>query len=72
MNKDVSKKWLIFWYFFIDKDELFENGHYEILASGDLLVVGVGTSDEGKYTCMRANEAGSVSGDAWLSILGEY
>ncbi|XP_047493701.1 protein sidekick-like isoform X3 [Penaeus chinensis] len=56
-------------WFFNDNDELFENGHYEILASGDLLIVGVRTSDEGKYTCMRANEAGSVSGDAWLSIL---
>lgn len=57
--------------FLIDNEELVENGHYQILASGDLLIVGVRTSDEGKYTCLRSNEAGTVRGNAWLSILGE-
>lgn len=52
-----------------DDMELVENGHYQILSTGDLLIAGVNTRDEGKYTCLRANEAGTVSGDAWLSIL---
>ncbi|KAG7176448.1 sidekick-like 1 [Homarus americanus] len=52
-----------------DDLELVENGHYQILSSGDLLIAGVNTRDEGKYTCLRSNEAGTVSGDAWLSIL---
>ena len=48
-----------------------ENGHYQILDYGDLLIASVGSRDEGKYTCLRANEAGSISQDAWLSILGK-
>lgn len=57
---------------FADDLELVENGHYQILSSGDLLIAGVNTRDEGKYTCLRANEAGTVKGDAWLSILGKW
>nr|XP_045601913.1 protein sidekick-like isoform X1 [Procambarus clarkii] len=52
-----------------DDLELVENGHYQILSSGDLLIAGVNTRDEGKYTCLRSNEAGTASGNAWLAIL---
>ncbi|XP_064109452.1 protein sidekick-like isoform X2 [Macrobrachium nipponense] len=55
---------------FEDNVELVENGHYQILASGDLLIAGVNSDDEGKYTCVRSNEAGTVSESAWLTILG--
>ena len=27
------------------------------------------SSDEGKYTCVRTNEAGSVNAEAWISVL---
>ncbi|KAK8382212.1 hypothetical protein O3P69_015266 [Scylla paramamosain] len=54
---------------FNDSLELVENGHYQILDDGDLLITSVDSRDEGKYTCLRANEAGSISQDAWLSIL---
>ncbi|CAL4121706.1 unnamed protein product, partial [Meganyctiphanes norvegica] len=54
---------------FNDVEELVETGHYQILESGDLLIAGVRTTDEGKYSCQRANDAGKVEGHAWLSIL---
>ena len=57
---------------FSDDVELVENGHYQILTSGDLLIAGVQSDDEGKYTCLRANEAGTVSESAWLTILGRF
>ncbi|KAK7082429.1 Protein sidekick-2 [Halocaridina rubra] len=56
-------------WFLHDNVELVENGHYQILNSGDLLIAGVQTADEGKYSCLRSNEAGSVTGSAWLTIL---
>ncbi|XP_050687397.1 protein sidekick-like isoform X4 [Eriocheir sinensis] len=56
-------------WFFNDSLELVGNGHYVIHDSGDILITSVSTRDEGKYTCLRANEAGSLTQDAWLSIL---
>lgn len=44
----------------------------QILESGDLLISNIRPSDAGLYICVRANEAGSVKGEAFLSVLGEY
>ncbi|EZA58520.1 Protein sidekick [Ooceraea biroi] len=44
-------------------------GRVQVLDNGDLLIAAVKTNDEGKYTCIRANEAGSVNGSAYLTVL---
>ncbi|KAK4323993.1 hypothetical protein Pmani_005348 [Petrolisthes manimaculis] len=56
-------------WFYNDEQELVENGNIKILSSGDLLITGVGSQDEGKYTCVRSNEAGTITAFALLSIL---
>lgn len=43
----------------------------QILESGDLLISNIRSSDAGLYICVRANEAGSVKGEAFLSVLGK-
>lgn len=45
-------------------------GRVQLLESGDLLIAAVKSSDSGKYTCIRANEAGSVSGSAFVTVIG--
>ncbi|XP_016844898.1 protein sidekick isoform X4 [Nasonia vitripennis] len=44
-------------------------GRVQVLENGDLLIADVKPSDAGKYTCIRANEAGSVNGSAYVSVL---
>ncbi|XP_066595112.1 protein sidekick isoform X2 [Prorops nasuta] len=44
-------------------------GRVQVLDNGDLLFASVKTNDAGKYTCIRANEAGSVNGSAYLTVL---
>lgn len=46
-------------------------GRVQVLDNGDLLIAAVKPNDAGKYTCIRANEAGSVNGSAYLSVLGK-
>lgn len=46
------------------------SGRLQALEEGDLLITSTTTADSGKYTCKRANEAGSVSGEAYLTVLG--
>ncbi|XP_067641974.1 protein sidekick isoform X2 [Eurosta solidaginis] len=41
----------------------------QILESGDLLISNVRETDAGLYTCVRSNEAGTVNGEAYLSVL---
>ncbi|EDW06438.2 uncharacterized protein Dmoj_GI21512 [Drosophila mojavensis] len=41
----------------------------QILESGDLLISSIRAADAGLYICVRANEAGSVKGEAYLSVL---
>ncbi|XP_070138921.1 protein sidekick isoform X6 [Drosophila bipectinata] len=41
----------------------------QILESGDLLISNIRPTDAGLYICVRANEAGSVKGEAFLSVL---
>lgn len=43
----------------------------QILESGDLLMSNVRETDAGLYTCVRSNEAGTVNGEAYLSVLGK-
>jgi hypothetical protein len=44
----------------------------QILDNGDLLIAAVRASDHGEYTCAKTNDAGSISGSAMLSVLGEH
>ncbi|XP_051864687.1 protein sidekick isoform X8 [Drosophila albomicans] len=41
----------------------------QILESGDLLISNIRSSDAGLYMCVRANEAGTVKGEAYLGVL---
>ncbi|KAG7208959.1 hypothetical protein KM043_015128 [Ampulex compressa] len=45
-------------------------GRVQVLNNGDLLIAAVKPNDAGKYTCIRANEAGSINGSAYLTVLG--
>jgi len=47
-------------------------GRVQVLDNGDLLIATVKSNDAGKYTCIRANEAGSVNGSAYLIVMGNY
>lgn len=47
-------------------------GRVQVLDNGDLLIAAVKPGDTGKYTCIRANEAGSVNGSAFLTVMGNY
>ena len=47
------------------------SGRLQALDEGDLLITSTTTADGGKYTCVRANDAGNVSGEAYLTVLGE-
>lgn len=55
---------------FIDDGPLEINSHLQLLESGDLLISDVRETDAGKYKCVRANEAGTVSGEAYLTVMG--
>ncbi|KAG6449472.1 hypothetical protein O3G_MSEX006098 [Manduca sexta] len=56
------------WYF---NDSLIINlsGRLQTLEDSDLLITSTTTADSGKYTCVRANDAGNVSGEAYLTVL---
>ena len=45
------------------------SGRLQILEDGSLLIAKVRSTDEGKYTCIRSNEAGTVKAEAWISVL---
>lgn len=47
------------------------SGRLQVLETGDLLIPAVRESDAGKYSCVRANEAGQVTAAGYLSVLGE-
>lgn len=47
------------------------SGRVQILDSGDLLISNVRESDAGSYECVRSNEAGSVSGKAYVTVMGK-
>lgn len=35
-----------------------------------MLITSTTNADSGKYTCVRSNDAGNVSGEAYLTVLG--
>lgn len=47
------------------------SGRVQILETGDLLISNVRETDAGLYTCIRSNEAGSVTGQAYLGVMGK-
>lgn len=47
------------------------SGRVQVLESGDLLISNVRENDAGYYQCVRMNEAGQVSGGAYLSVMGK-
>ncbi|XP_043274054.1 protein sidekick isoform X3 [Venturia canescens] len=44
-------------------------GRVQLLETGDLLIAAVKPNDAGKYTCVRANEAGTVNASAYLTVV---
>lgn len=54
---------------FFPDGELSFSGRIQILEDGSLLIAKVRSTDGGKYTCSRSNEAGSTSGSAFLTVL---
>ena len=54
---------------FFSDGEISFSGRIQILEDGSLLIAKVRSTDRGKYTCTRSNEAGSISGSAYLSVL---
>lgn len=48
------------------------SGRVQILETGDLLISNVRETDAGSYTCIRSNEAGSVTGKAYLGVMGRF
>jgi len=55
------------WYF--NGGQISFSGRIQILEDGSLLLATVRSTDRGKYTCIRTNEAGTVEASAWLSVL---
>jgi protein sidekick len=53
----------------ISDGEISFSGRIQILEDGSLLIAKVRSTDRGKYSCIRSNEAGSISGSAFLSVL---
>lgn len=43
----------------------------QIHENGNLFISNVQESDTGSYKCIRSNEAGTVSGEAFLGVLGK-
>lgn len=48
------------------------SGRVQILETGDLLISNVRETDAGLYKCIRSNEAGSVTGEAYLGVMGKF
>lgn len=59
---------------FIDLDTtpIEQNGRVQVLENGDLLISNVRETDSGWYNCIRSNEAGTVTGQAYLGVMGTY
>lgn len=59
-----------FW-LFTDSAPVELSNRIQILETGDLLISNVRESDAGLYNCIRANEAGTVTGEAYLGVMGK-
>lgn len=71
LNAIIEKKNLIA-NKFLETLNVEASGRMQILESGDLLISNVRKEDAGLYTCIRTNEAGSVDGEAYLKVMGNY
>lgn len=56
---------------FAESKTLYSDNRCQILDSGDLLIGNVREADAGLYKCVRSNEAGTVTGEAFLTVLGK-
>lgn len=56
---------------FLDSTYIEPSSHYQIFANGDLVISNIQEKDSGNYKCIRSNEAGSVSGECFLGVLGK-
>lgn len=54
----------------LDSSPVELTGRVQVLENGDLLISNVRESDAGWYNCIRSNEAGSVTGQAYLGVMG--
>uniref|UniRef100_A0AAZ3SUN0 non-specific serine/threonine protein kinase n=1 Tax=Oncorhynchus tshawytscha TaxID=74940 RepID=A0AAZ3SUN0_ONCTS len=54
-----------------DQTTLNNNGHHCITGEATLRIVGVSSVDDGVYTCVAANDLGSVTSSAILRVLGK-
>lgn len=54
---------------YLDSDLIESSSRYQIFSNGDLVVSNIQEKDSGAYKCIRSNEAGSVSGEAFLGVL---
>lgn len=58
-----------FWILLTDVETLETSAKYQILPNGDLVVSNIREEDMGCYKCIRENESGAVSGEAFLIVL---
>lgn len=56
----------------LDSTPVEQNGRVQVLENGDLLISNVRETDSGWYNCIRSNEAGTVTGQAYLGVMGTY
>lgn len=57
---------------FTESHHIEASGRLQVLESGDLLISNVRKEDAGFYMCIRTNEAGSVEGEGYLTVMGEF
>jgi Immunoglobulin I-set domain len=57
---------------FADSVIIESSSRFQIFSDGDLVISNLQEKDAGHYKCIRSNEAGSVSGEAFLGVLGEF
>jgi hypothetical protein len=53
-----------------DSTVIESSSRFQIFNNGDLVISNIQEKDAGAYKCIRSNEAGSVSGEAFLGVLG--
>lgn len=54
-----------------DSTVIESSSRFQIFNNGDLVISNIQEKDAGAYKCVRSNEAGSVSGEAFLGVLGK-
>lgn len=70
MIEKCFNKIIVFFFSGLDTTPVELTGRVQVLENGDLLISNVRESDAGWYNCIRSNEAGSVTGQAYLGVMG--